>query len=231
MNAKKRLTLIAGLQYLAVGIFAGFSQGYVTSKIYVSGDAVQSAQNVVANLTLMKLGIVADLIQATVFVFLVMTLFRLLGAANRSVGHLMVVLVAISSAIMCLNNVFQYGALLVADTGAYSDALGVGGSQGLVLLLLELHHYGFLIAQIFFGLWLAPLGYLAKKAGIFPKALSWVLIVAALCYLLDTFLLFVSPELGEQVNSFLLVAPIVGELWMVGHLLYLGIRRGGNPLS
>ena len=29
----------------------------------------------------------------------------------------------------------------------------------LVLLLLDTQHYGFLIAQIFFGLWLVPLGY------------------------------------------------------------------------
>ena len=55
----------------------------------------------------------ADLIQATVFVFLAMVLFAILKDVNRSVAHAMVILVAIATAVMCLNEVFQIGALLV----------------------------------------------------------------------------------------------------------------------
>ena len=48
----------------------------------------------------------------------------------------------------------------------------------MVLLLLDTQHYGILIAQIFFGLWLVPLGYLAyKSSGMFPKWLGVLLIV------------------------------------------------------
>jgi Domain of unknown function (DUF4386) len=43
----------------------------------VPGDAARSAANVVANPGLVRIGVVADLLQATVFVFLAMVLYLL----------------------------------------------------------------------------------------------------------------------------------------------------------
>ena len=45
--------------------------------------------------------------------------------------------------------------------------------------MLDLQHYGYSIAGIFFGLWLVPLGYLAFKSGMFPKVLGSSLSSAA----------------------------------------------------
>ena len=74
----KRRARTAGLLYLLVGIFGGFAQGYVYPKMYAAGDAAATAANVVANSGLVRIGIVADLFQATVLVFLAMTLYGLL---------------------------------------------------------------------------------------------------------------------------------------------------------
>src|SRR5437867_3773490 len=130
----------------------------------------------------------------TVVVFLGMTLYLLLRHVNRNVATAMVILVAIATTIMSLDKVFQFAALRVAGDAAYATAFGVAGSNALVLLLLDIHNYGFLIAQIFFGLWLAPLGYLAYKSGMFPRALGVVLIVAAVSYLVDVLAAFSSPD-------------------------------------
>ncbi len=48
------------------------------------------------------------------------------------------------------------------------------------MVLLDIQHYGKLAAQVFFGLWLAPLGYLAYRSGLFPKALGVVLVLATI---------------------------------------------------
>jgi hypothetical protein len=179
MSSPKRLARIAGLLYLIVGIFGGFAIAYVTAKVYVPGDAATTAGNVLANSGLVRIGVIADLLQATVFVFLAMTLYVLLKDVNKNAARAMVILSAIATTLMCLNNVFQFAALLVATDGSYVAAFGAAGAHALVLLLLNMHHYGFLIAQIFFGLWLVPLGYLAYTSGMFPKALGVVLIVGA----------------------------------------------------
>jgi hypothetical protein len=90
---------------------------------------------------------------------------------NKNAARAMVLLVAIATTIMCLNEVFQFAAVLLASNGSYAVAFGAAGSNALVMLLMDSHHYGFLIAQIFFGLWLVPQGYLADTSALFPKAL------------------------------------------------------------
>ena len=164
MTAPKRLARIAGVLYLLVGIFGGFAEGFVEPKMYVAGNAAATAANVVANAGLVRLGVVSDLLDQTCFVFLVLTLYLLLKHVHQSVGRAMVVLVALASGITCLNTVFEFEGLRVATGAVNLGAIGTAGSNAQVLLLLDTQHYGILIAQIFFGLWLVPLGYLAYKS-------------------------------------------------------------------
>lgn len=224
MSSPKRLARIAGLLYLIVGIFGGFAIAYVTARVYVPGDAATTAGNVLANAGLVRIGVIADLLQATVFVFLAMTLYLLLKHVNQNVASAMVILVAIATTIMCLNKVFQFAALLVAGDGSYVAAFGTAGSNALVMLLLDIHNYGFLIAQIFFGLWLVPLGYLAYKSGMFPRALDVVLIVGGVSYLVDMLARFLVPDFGERIHAFLAIPPTIAEIWMVGYLLVKGVK-------
>jgi hypothetical protein len=220
----KRLAQIAGVLYLIVGIFSAFAFGYVLPKIYAAGDATSTAANVLTNSGLVRLGVVADLVQATVMVFLVMTLYLLLRHVSQNAARAMVVLAVVAATIMCLNLVFEFGALLVATDTSYASAFGAAGSNALVLLLLDLHRYGFLIAQIFFGLWLVPMGYLAFKSAMFSRALSVLLVATGLTYLVDLFVTFLAPDLGKQIHNFLAIAPIIAEPWMVGYLLWIGVR-------
>src|SRR5438445_5034609 len=225
MSPPKRLARIAGLLYLFVGIFGGFALGYVSPSLYLPGNAAGTAANVLASPGLVRIGVLADLLQATVFVFLGMTLYLLLRHVNKNAATAMVVIVAIATTVMCLDKVFQFAALRVATDPSYAAAFGIAGSNALVLLLLDIHNYGYLIAQIFFGLWLMPLGFLAYKSGFFPRALGVVLIVAGTAYVVDMLAAFVSPELGKAVHGYLAVPPIIAEVWMLGYLLLFGVRR------
>ena len=94
------------------------------------------------------------------------------------------------------------------------------------MILLDIQHYGTLAAQVFFGLWLAPLGYLAYRSGLFPKALGIVLVLATISYLAGSLTAFLSPSLELQVKPVLIVAPLVGEIWMVLYLLVKGVKSG-----
>ena len=147
MNSARNIARIAGLLYLIVAIGGAFAFAFVLAKVYFPGDAATTAANVQANSGLVRTGVVADLLQATVFAFLGMALYRLLKHVNKNAAGSMMILVAIATTIMCLNLVFQFAALLVATDASYVTAFGASGSNALVLLLLDMHHYGFLIAQ------------------------------------------------------------------------------------
>jgi hypothetical protein len=232
MASPKRLARIAGFLYLIVGIFGGFAIGYATPKVYVGSDAARTAENVLANTGLVRFSVMAGLLQATVFVFLALVLYALLNDVNKNAARALVILVAIATTIMCLNEVFQFAAVLVATDGSYVAAFGAAGAHALVLLLLDMHHYGFLIAQIFFGLWLVPLGYLAYTSGLFPKALGVVLIMGGLSYLVDMLAAFLVPDVGTQIHAFLAIPPTIAEIWMLGYLLVKGVNAPaqGTPI-
>jgi hypothetical protein len=99
-----------------------------------------------------------------------------------------------------------------------------------VLLLLDLHSYGYTVGGILFGLWLLPMGYLAYTSGLFPKALGVVLMAACFGYLLDTFTCFLLPDRGEIVSLVFTMPAAFGEFWMVGYLLLVGARRRSMPV-
>jgi hypothetical protein len=135
----------------------------------------------------------------------------------------MVVFVAIGADITLLNEVFEFEGLRVA-TGAVHLATGTAGSHALVLLLLDTQHYGFLIAQIFFGLWLVPLGYLAYKSGWFPRALGVLLVVGGVCYLVGMLAALLVSDSGQKINTFVTIPSAIAEVSMVVYLLVIGAR-------
>lgn len=226
MTSPKRLARLAGFLYLLNGIFSGLAFGYVLGKVYVPGSAAITTANVVANSGLVRFGVIADLFQGTEWLFLAMTLYILLRHVHQSAARAMVALVAVGAAIVCLNDVFQFESVRVATDPSYTTALGAAGASAVVMLLLEIHHYGFLVAQIFFGLWLVPFGYLAYRSAMFPKGLGVTLIIGGACYIVGLLVVFLVPgfDLGEKINVFVTLPSAVAELSMVLYLLVIGVR-------
>ena len=232
-SSPKRLARIAGVFYLLVAIFGGFAEGFGDPKMYVAGNAAATAANVLADPGLVRMIVVAHLVNAIFFILTAMTFYILLQHVNKSVARAMLVFVALSVGITTLNAVFQFEGLQVATNSSYVDAFGAAGSNALVLLLLDIQHYGTLSAQVFFGLWLAPLGYLAYKSGLFPKALGVTLVAATVYYLVHLITAFLVPDFHKQIQPFILIV-IIAEVWLLGYLLIVGVRTvkpGKNILA
>ena len=226
----KRLARIAGVFYLLVAVFGGFAEGFGDPMMYVAGNAAATAANVLANPGLVRIIVVAHLVNAIFFVLTAMAFYILLQHVNKSVARAMLVFVAISAGITTLNAVFQFEGLQVATNSSYVDAFGAAGSNALVLLLLDIQHYGTLSAQVFFGLWLAPLGYLAYKSGLFPKALGVTLVAATVYYLVHLITAFLVPDFHKQIQPFILIV-IIAEVWLLGYLLIVGVRTAKPELA
>jgi hypothetical protein len=228
MTSPKVLARIAGILYLLVGVFGGFAQGVIYPKVYVAGDAASTAAALIANSGFVRMAVVADFLDNTVWVFLALVLYRMLKQVNKSMASAMVVLVAIGAGITMLNAVFEFEGLRVATGVVNLGALSTGGSNSVALLLVDAQHYGLLTAQIFFGLWLVPLGYLAYRSGWFPKTLGVGLIVGAACYLVDVLAAFLLPDLGKAIHGYVTIPAAVAEIWMVGYLLVIGVKTNSQ---
>jgi hypothetical protein len=221
MNTERRLARVAGSLYLVVAVLGGFAQLLVRDRLVDLGDPAATAANIRESAALFRAGFAADLVQATFFLFTAMALYLLLRHVNELVARAMVVFVAVSVAIMCLNLLNQFVALRIATADGYASAFG--GSNELTALFAGMHHDGYLIAQIFFGLWLAPLGYLVVKSGWFPKVLGGLLIAGCFGYLADTFVQLLAPSVADGLEAFVLAPAAIGELAFVGWLLVKGV--------
>jgi hypothetical protein len=225
VSSPKRLARIAGIFYLLVAIFGGFAEGYADPKLYVAGDAAATAETVLANLGLIRMSVVSHLVDAVFFLFTALALYALLKHVHRSMARAMLFLVAITAGMISLNAVFQFEALQVATNSTFADAFGAAGSNALVLLLLDTQHYGTLAAQVFFGLWLVPLGYLAyRSSGWFPKWLGVALIIGGVCYLIDLLAAFLAPDLAQKIHGFIVIPCAIAEVAMVLYLLVVGVK-------
>ena len=77
--------------------------------------------------------------------------------------------------------------------------------------------------NLFFGLWLIPMGSCVLRSRWMPRALGWILIVVGAGYVLVPFISQLVPDAGAAVAILPLVAT-VGEFWMMGYLLVRGVN-------
>jgi len=223
MNSPKSIARIAGILYLIVAISAAFSYS-VFNGLYFVGDATTTTANVVAKEGIVRIAVISDFIMVTAWVFLALSLYRLLKHVHQGVANAMVVLVAIGAGIVSINDVFAFEGMQVATNSSYVAALGTGGANALVLMLLDTQRYGGLAASVFMGLWLVPLGYLAYKSGMFPKALGVALITVCVCYHAKLLAAFLNPDLWTVIQGYVSIPIWIFELWMLLYLLLIGVR-------
>ena len=218
----RRLARLAGLLYLLVVVFGVLAHVVVRGQLYIPGDAAATAANLAAHPALFRLGFVADLCMATFLLLTAMALYRLLRHVHPDAAAAMVVFAAVGVAITFAVLSQTFAAFLVATAPQYT-ALTTEGAP-LALLLLDTHHYGYLSAQVFFGLWLLPLGYLMYRSTMFPRWLGVLLVAACVGFLLDTVLLFLAPAMRDALD------PIIGSLTSAAELVAVAwlLIRGAN---
>ncbi len=210
---------VAGVLYLLLAVFGAFGILYIPSLV-VSGDAAATVNNIRASESLFRFAFVSGLIGQTIFILLVLVLYALLKPVNKNHALLMVIFALVSIPITMLNQLNQFAALALLSGADYLTVFTAGQLQALVLLFLDLSERGVFIVQIFWGLWLLPLGYLVFKSGFLPRILGVLLIIGCFGYLIDFFTFFLLPSFDVTVSEF----TGLGELLMLLWLLIKGVN-------
>jgi len=126
----------------------------------------------------------------------------------------MVIFILLGVPIAMLNELNHFVVLLLSGAD-YLTVFTADQLQALVPLLLDLHEHGIMIAHIFWGLWLLPMGYLIFKSGYIPRILGVLLIIGGFGYLIDfvTFLLF--PDFDVTIAEFTFIGELLLPLWLL----------------
>lgn len=228
-HPSRALARLAGILYLVVGIAGGFAQLGVRSSLLVTGDAAGTAGRIRASEDIVRLGFVADIVNVTAFILLAFVLYRLLSPVSQRAAAAFVVLNAIAAAVMGVSLIGHAGALLLATDATYAAALGTVQADALSHLFLELHGHGYLVAEVFFGLWLVPLGYAVYRSGYFPRVIGPALAFGGFCYLATFTLTVASP--GFQPADWAPLVAMPAGIAEVAFLLWLLVRGANVPVE
>jgi Domain of unknown function (DUF4386) len=223
MNSTKKQARVAGLLYLLASIIGFFCLAYVPGKLIVSGDATATANRIRASETLLRLGIASELIAFTIFIFVVLALYRLFKAVSEKHAVAMATLLLISIPISLLNLLNEIAALVLVNGASFLSAFEKGQLDALAYMFLRLHGQGFIVAQIFWGLWLFPFGILVIRSGFIPRFLGYLLFIAASGYLASSFTSLLLPSYRHLVDQFAMVLE-AGELPIIFWLLIWGAK-------
>ena len=130
----------------------------------------------------------------------------------------MVIFVLVSVPIMFINMLNHYAALLLLSGADYLKVFGADQLHAQVMIFLDLFEHGYLITQIFHGLWLLPLGYLVFNSGFLPRILGVLLMIGCFGYLIESFTVFLFPSyevIGAPSAVVAGIAEISFCLWLL----------------
>ena len=217
INSLNKTAKIAGVLILIMTVFAPFSMLYVPSTLIVPGDAIATANNIMASESLFRISIVSDSVVFLIEIALVVLLYVLLKPVSETLSLVAAFSRLAMTVIQGLNLLNHFIPLLLLSGAGYLTVFEPEQLYALVLLFLNAHEQVALIWGLFFGLHLFFLGYLVYKSGYISRIVGILLVIASLCYLIQSFgniLLPTYAELFAQVG-FLSMIELALPLWLL----------------
>jgi hypothetical protein len=173
----KKIAKFAGLLYLVFILSSVFADlfGHIGF-----GDTETIINTILSNEFLFRIGFIIGLFSALFFLLTAWALYILLKPVNKNIAFLFILLNLCGVIIQCLSILNLIGGMMVLQE-----------NQWQAILFIQLYKNGFNIAQIFYGAWVFPLGYLIYKSEFIPKIFGIFLMIdcfAILIYFLQFFL-------------------------------------------
>jgi hypothetical protein len=220
LPASKSTARLTGLWYLALGIAGVLGFLVIRPQLFVEGDAAATLANLVSNEPLARLGLVAEMGVVVAQALAAIWFYKLFRSINHVAAWALAIFGIMNAVAIMASTAFLATALaVVGDTG-----MGLGGdTAGTVQLMYELSANSWGVGAMFFGLWLIPMGYVVVTSGRMPIWLGRILIVGGAGYILSAFVGYGFADAGWLVDGLAYPATI-GEFWMIGYLLFVGIR-------
>ena len=223
---KKKTYRLTGFFYLLIIICAGLSQGYIRGSMVVPEDALATANNIVQNEALFRLGLSLDLIAFIIDTIVSVLLYQMFKPFDKTLAMASAALRLIAHpAIGSLNLLNHFLAFHILGDAEFLTVFDEAQRQSLSLLFIDAHRNGYLIAGGFFGLHCLLLGVLIYKSNTIPNIFGGFLMGSAAGYLIETFGNFSLPGYEDYTALIVGVAAAIGELSFTFYLLIKGKKQ------
>ena len=209
INQTLSVSRTTGLLYLGLAVSGMISFLGIRSQIYVEGNPTDTVSKLLDMQNLTRVGIAFELLIVLTQALAALWFYKLFKKLDSFAAMTLAVFGMVNSVAILTAAAFWLNAL--------NSALA-SNSIELTYNLFSIHNDIWQVSNLFFGLWLIPMGYLSRKA-LMPKALAGFLIIGGALYLASTFVLVLLPN-QNTLADLMSVPGTIGEFWIIGYLIF-----------
>lgn len=205
-----------GLLYLLMGVTGMFGFLLIRPLLFDPDSPAATLANLVTQESLARAGIALELALVAATALAALWFYKLFRSVDGFTAGAIAVFGTVNAVAILGSAVFLASALDVALAPAGTDA-----SQ--LMYVVSENLWG--VGNLFFGLWLIPMGLVALRSGWTPRVLGWLLIGGGVGYLVSVVAMYLLPDAPAAIATVLVLPATVAEFWMIGWLLVRGLRR------
>ena len=213
---------IGGILYLMIIIAGALGEIFIRGTLIVSGDAIATANNIIASQSLWRIGIAGNILMHMFDIPLMLVFYVLLKPVNKNLALLAILFNLIQTAVLVANKLNLLMPLFFLGNADYLKVFNPNQLYALSYLFVRAHDYGFGVGLLFFGFACLIYGYLLFRSGYFPKPLGVLMAIAGLSYLTNSIALLLAPDYAAKILPVLGLA-LIGELSLGLWLLIKGV--------
>ena len=220
-----RVAGISGLFSFAIVVFGNY---VLLSPLIVAGNAAETARNIVAHQTQLRVAIVCFLSYSVTVVVILTALYLILKPVNPLLALLGALFRFVFAMLWLVAPLNLLSALRVLGTADYLHAIELERLQVLARLQIGGTFDDYYVGLPFFGLAATVCAYLWFKSNYFPRGFAMFGIIASAWCVICAFLFLIFPSFQKAVNAYWFDSPMaLFELAVSVWLLFQGTRRAG----
>src|SRR5687767_7429563 len=224
-DTQRNWARVVGIAYLFGIIPSFFAEFCVLDQLIVTGDALATAANIVANERLFRFGTAANVLVFAADVLLIAGLYIVLEKVNRNLALVAVLFRMLETAMLLIAalNDLDVIRILTAD---YMQVFEPDRLAAIARTSLGAHGAAYNLGLMLFGLGSPVFCYLWLKSGYIPKALAGLGIISSVVVAICAFTFIIFPEAGKVVTVAFYGGPIL--LFEIAIGLWL-VTKGVSP--
>jgi Domain of unknown function (DUF4386) len=224
MEHKQLITTarVTGVWYLTLAISGVLGFLVFHPQIYVSGDPQQTLTNLTNLESISRIRLLFEMVIIVSQALAAVWFYKLFREINPWAAWAVGIWGMINSVAIMISAISMSSAIEVAG----SSSLPIQEKIQSIQLLSALISNAWGVGNLFFGLWLIPMGYIIVDSKRMPIWLGRILMIGGIGYIISPFIKYAG--VNNTLTDLLTIPATIGEFWIIGYLLIYGIRPSTN---
>ena len=228
-NSQRTAAKIAGVSGLLAVVIVVFGNYALLGPLVVPGNAVETARNIVAHQTQLRVALICFLTYGVSVVVLLSALYVILRPVDRLLALIGALFRFVFALLWLLSTLNLLGTLRLLGNTGYLQVLGAEQLQALARVTLAANFDDYYVGLPFFGLAATVCAYLWLRSGYIPKTLAAFGLIASAWCVFCAFVFLIFPHFNEVVNDYWFDSPLaIFELVVSFWILFKGLKKGAD---